>query len=332
MFKVIRGIEISNYLDQETESVLKIVEETYLMHKNGFTNNPDSYFLKFPDNDKDRIIALPASINDPNIQIAGIKWIASYPGNIEKNLQRASATMILNDYRTGYPLALLEASQISAHRTAASGAITVGALSERGREINTVTLVGCGVLGQKTIHYLVSLGFDIKELMVYDLNEKYAERFVEKNDQFEKCRISSTLKEAFESDLIILTTTSVDPYIDIGDIDIKRQIILNISLRDLHPIIIENSLNVVDDIDHCLKAQTSCHLTEQKLGNRDFINAVIADVLDGSFEDDTSKPIVISPFGLGVLDLALAYHIYKYKYDDASTVDIEGFLPDMKRL
>lgn len=33
MFKVIRGIEISNYLDQETESVLKIVQETYLMHK-----------------------------------------------------------------------------------------------------------------------------------------------------------------------------------------------------------------------------------------------------------------------------------------------------------
>ncbi|WP_280562867.1 2,3-diaminopropionate biosynthesis protein SbnB [Chromohalobacter sp. 48-RD10] len=332
MFKVIKGVEISNYLDQDTESVLKVVGETYLMHKNGSTNNPDSYFLKFPDNEKNRIIALPASINDPKAQISGIKWIASYPGNIEKNLQRASATMVLNDYQTGYPLALLEASQISAHRTAASGAMTVGALSTRGREINTVTLVGCGVLGQKTINYVVALGIDIKKLIIYDINEQYVGSFVERNNQFDKCTIASTLKEAFDSDLVILTTTSENPYIDMSDIDLKRQVILNISLRDLSPVIIENSVNVVDDIEHCLKAQTSCHLTEQKLGNRGFINAVIADVLDGSFEDDTSKPIVISPFGLGVLDLALAYQIYKYKYDDASTVDVEGFLPDMKRL
>lgn len=331
MFKVISGVEISNYLDQETESILKVVEETYLMHKNGTTNNPDSYFLKFPDSNKNRIIALPSSINDPKTKIAGIKWIASYPGNIEKNLQRASAIMILNDYETGYPLALLEASQISAHRTAASGAMTVGALSDRGRDINTVTLVGCGVLGQKTINYVKALGIDIKKMVVYDINKEYAVSFVERNNHFEKCIVASTLKEAFDSDLVVLATTSANPYINISDIDLKQQIILNISLRDLSPDIIENSINVVDDIDHCMKAQTSCHLTEQKLGNRNFINAVIADVLDGSFEDDTSKPIVISPFGLGVLDLALAHQIYKYKYNDESTVNVKNFLPDMKR-
>lgn len=332
MFKVISGVEISKYLNHKAEAILKVVEETYLMHKNGSTNNPDSYFLKFPDNNKNRIIALPASINNSKTQIAGIKWIASYPDNIEKNLQRASAIMILNDYETGYPLALLEASQISAHRTAASGAMTVEALRYSGRDINTVALIGCGVLGQKTIYYLEALGIDIKKMVVYDLNEEYAVSFVERNNHFDKCIIASTLKEAFNSDLVILATTSANPYIGLSDIQLKQQIILNISLRDLSPDIIENSINVVDDIDHCLKAQTSCHLTEQKLGNRDFINAVIADVLDGSFEDDTSKPVVISPFGLGVLDLALAHQIYKNKFNDVSTVDVKEFLPDMKRM
>lgn len=331
MFKVIGGVDISEYLNNNAEAILGVVRETYLMHKIGSTNNPNSYFLKFPDSEKNRIIALPASINDPVTKVAGIKWIASYPGNIERNLQRASATIILNDYDTGYPLALLEASQISAHRTAASGAMTVEALHHNGRSIRKVSLVGCGILGQKTIDYLKATGISIEEIIVYDINKEYAVNFSEKNSCDFKCAIASTIKEAFDADLVVLATTSAKPYINLSDINLDNQVILNISLRDLSPDIIEKSMNVVDDVEHCLKENTSCHLAEKKIGNRGFINSVIADVLDGSFEDDSSKPLVISPFGLGVLDLALAHKIYKSKQDDFSVIRMESFLPDMRR-
>ena len=46
---------------------------------------------------------------------------------------------------------------------------------------------------------------------------------------------------------------------------------LHVSLRDLAPEILLGSTNIVDDVEHCLKADTSPHLAEQRIGSRDFL-------------------------------------------------------------
>jgi len=109
---IVSGSQIATLMPSLRRDILKLVETTYLQHDAGLTNNPDSYFLRFADRQSDRIIALPAAISNDS-PISGIKWIASYPKNIERNLQRASAVLLLNDYETGYPVACLEASSKS---------------------------------------------------------------------------------------------------------------------------------------------------------------------------------------------------------------------------
>ncbi|MGN8200071.1 2,3-diaminopropionate biosynthesis protein SbnB [Salinisphaera sp. RV14] len=333
MLRVIKGPQITRFLANDPHAVVDTVRQTYLLHKHGRTNNPDSYFLTFPDNQQNRIIVLPASIASDDVQIAGLKWIASYPANIEQNLQRASATLLLNDYSTGYPIACLEASQISAHRTAASGAVAVQGLSRGERCFETAAFIGCGVLAQKTLEYLRLLDLSIKRLAAFDQVDDYASHFATRNhDRRLHCNVADSIQEAFRADLIVCATTASEPYITLDEIELDRQVVLNISLRDLDTDIIEASNNIVDDVDHCLKAQTSCHLTEQKLKSRSFIDGEIADVLDGSYVDDPSLPTVISPFGLGVLDIALGHRLYTALYQDTDTVGVPDFLPSMQRL
>ncbi len=61
---------------------------------------------------------------------------------------------------------------------------------------------------------------------------------------------------------------------------------LNISLRDLALETLLRVNNIVDDVEHCLKAQTSPHLAEQLSGGRKFINGTLGALLEGRVELD----------------------------------------------
>ena len=117
------------------------------MHGAGDSVNPPSYFLRFPDRPSSRIIALPASIGG-RVGVDGLKWISSFPENVEAGIPRASAVLVLNDHDTGYPFACLEGSIISATRTAAMAVSAAGWLSRDRPRPTRVGFLGTGLIAQ----------------------------------------------------------------------------------------------------------------------------------------------------------------------------------------
>ncbi|MER6900500.1 2,3-diaminopropionate biosynthesis protein SbnB, partial [Amycolatopsis sp. NPDC000740] len=130
-FAVVSGAQVHQVLDGAEKHLVELIEATYRLHGQQATVNPPSYFLRFPDRPSARIIALPASVGG-EVAVDGVKWISSFPENVRTGLPRASAVLILNDQATGYPLACMESSIISASRTAASAALAADWLSRRG--------------------------------------------------------------------------------------------------------------------------------------------------------------------------------------------------------
>lgn len=330
-FCVVTGGVIGQLLSTGHDAVVEVVREAYLLHGGGHTINPDSYFLRFEDKPEARIIALPAALKGRS-PVAGLKWIASYPSNVRANLQRASATLMLNDYTTGYPIACLEASQISAARTAASAVLAAEALGGE-RRAARLAIIGAGVIARTIFEYFRARNWSIEVLRVYALDHDDASRLAQlASSACGSVAVVSSADEAVRgASHVVLATTAAVPYLHDESLLHPGQIVLNVSLRDLSPQLLLSATNVFDDVEHCMKASTSAHLAEQLTKGREFVAGTLADVLSGNLAVDASKPIIFSPFGLGVLDVALGQHLLQLARARRLTRPIDDFFPNTAR-
>ncbi len=328
---VLSGAEVAEVLADQELAVVETISKAYQAHGKGMSSLPHSTFLNFPDNPANRIIALPSYLGG-ELNSAGVKWIASFPGNLKDGTDRASAVLILNSTESGRPKAILESSIISARRTAASAALAARTIV-RGN-VAVAGVVGCGLINFEIVRFLLALCPGIQQLLLFDLAAPSAAFFKGRcADAFPKLHVeivadSDTVFK--KSSLISFATTAGKPYIQSLQMCAPGTVVLNISLRDLAPEVILASDNIVDDIDHVSRAQTSIHLTEQQAGNRQFIRCTLADILNGVDEprrDETSL-VVFSPFGLGILDIALGELVLDLARRQGRGSVIRSFLPN----
>jgi ornithine cyclodeaminase len=325
-FHIVPGLAVEHAIAENRDRVADVVEMAYRLHDLGRTVNPDSYFLRFPDRPSSRIIALPAHLAGTK-PVSGIKWISSFPENRTHNLARASAVLILNDAATGYPLACLEASAISAVRTAASAALAAEHLTAN-PFTGHLGVVGTGVIARTTIDWLAHRGWNFDGVRLYDLDRREADRFgTWMGDRLE---VGACIEDRVEdvvsgSSLILFTTTAGTPYLADPAPFRHAPTVLHLSLRDLSTEVILASQNIVDDVDHCLKAGTSLHLAEIETGRRDFVAGTLVDVLEKRIEPDFTRPRIFSPFGLGILDLAVGQFVLEEARSSGSAIEVPEF-------
>ncbi len=320
--------DIRELLRGNESDVLRVVGEAYLAHAAQQSALPHSSFLRLPDGN--RIIALPAYLGGPQAR-AGIKWIASFPGNVQAGLARASAVIVLNSTGTGQPIAVMEGSVISAQRTAASAALAVSALAPRVlgslEAVTELGVIGCGVINAEVIRFVRHLCPGLRAVHAYDLQPANAGRLAASCEglRLEVCREAD---EVLGLPVVSIATTAQQPHLARVPKSASGSIILHLSLRDFTPEVILENANVVDDIDHVCREQTSPHLAEQAAGHRGFLHATLADLLSGQADLRlAAQTVIFSPFGLGVLDLALASRVMELAVSRGKGTAIKDFGP-----
>ena len=341
-FAVIPGAQVRRVLEGREEQIVQLVEATYRLHSAGDSVNPPSYFLRFPDRPASRIIALPASIGG-QVRVDGLKWISSFPQNVAAGVPRASAVLILNDHDTGYPFACLESSIISATRTAASAALAADWLSREreggggrggGRPVR-IGFFGTGLIARYIHTFLATTGWAFHEIGVHDLSVGSAAGFrsyLEQSGTGGRITVHERAEDLIRSsDLVVFATIAGQPHVTDLSWFGHNPLVLHISLRDLAPEILLASANVVDDVEHCLKANTSPHLAEQLTGNRDFLLGTLDDVMAGRVSVPVDRPVVFSPLGLGVLDLAVGKYVYDEVVRSGELKVIDEFFHELRR-
>lgn len=269
-------------------------------------SQPIKPYLKFKD-PNDRIIAMPAYVGG-DISSTGIKWIASFPKNIKKAIPRAHSITILNDVHTGEPVCIINTAIISGIRTASVSGLIIREF-QAARELNEINIgiIGFGPIGQ--LHYQMVtelLNEKINKIYIFDIAGISTEKIPA--NWLEKTEICSSWEEVYKhSEIFITCTVSEKRYINKEPK--KGALLLNVSLRDYEPSIIDFTQSmIVDDWDEVCRANTDIEVMHKECNlNKEDTKSIIDVVLHNAMKEfPDNQAIMFHPMGMAIFDITIA--------------------------
>lgn len=298
------------------------VERALLAKEAGDYAQPIKPYLRYGD-PRNRIIAMPAYLGG-EFDTAGIKWIASFPGNRERGLPRAHGVIVLNRADTGEPYAILNGGMANVLRTAAVSGVVLGRyLKARPREKLRVSIIGWGPIGRAHFEMCAALYGDVIEgFTLYDIGG------VDESSIPAPWRgrtaVASSWEEAYEQcDVFITCTVSSNRYIDRAPS--KGSLLLHVSLRDYRAEALQDiQAVIVDDWDEVCRENTDIELLHREAGltrqqTRSLADLVCRDAL-ADFPPD--EPVLFCPMGMAIFDLAVAGCLVKEARSAGAGIDV----------
>lgn len=268
---------------------------------------PIKPYLRYGNNEN-RIIAMPAYVGG-EIDVSGIKWISSFPQNINKGIPRAHCVVVLNDSQTGVPKSILNASLVSIIRTASVSGVVIDAyIKSKNVENINIGIIGWGPIGQ--YHYKMIkelLGNRINKIYIFDI------RKIDVNDMDDRIEIVDSWEKAYlNADIFITCTVSNERYINLKPK--KGALLLNVSLRDFKSNFyhyVKNNI-IVDDWDEVCRENTDVEQMHKIFGlSKEKTHNLIDVLFKDFFTHIENDPIMFNPMGMGIFDLAIANYFYK---------------------
>ncbi|MDR6225696.1 2,3-diaminopropionate biosynthesis protein SbnB [Desmospora profundinema] len=264
----------------------------------------------------DRIIAMPAYLGEES-PIAGLKWVGSKHDNPQKrNLERASALIILNDPESHYPIAVMEGSLISGMRTAAVTAIAADYLAVSG--FRSVSCIGCGPIAYMQLRTLLEQYDHIQCVHLFDFRVEAAQNLIRRlQASFPAVRflVEDSAHAAVSKGEVVITCTVADkPYIPFSWLK-KGAFISNVSIMDFEKeVFLKADKVVVDDWDQSNREKKIINqLVLEGTFSFEQLHAELGEIIIGkkTGRETDQEIILLNAMGMAIEDVACAYAIYR---------------------
>ena len=287
------------------EEVIPVVEKAFKELTEGKGAMPSKVYLTVKDGD---FRAMPAALPGA----AGMKWVNVHPGNPLKGLPTVMAVLIYNDPATGYPMAIMDATESTAFRTAATSAIASKYLARK----NSTTLGIVGAGRQASTHIMAHrLIFDFKEIRVFDISSEAVARLIK---GFPESPIKErSLEETVKSDIVCTLTPAHQPVVKsrwimpgthINAVGADAQ-----GKEELEPSILNDAMVVVDDLRQASHGGEINVPLSKGLFKKQQIYATLGEIITGIKTGRTDNKIitVFDSTGLAIEDIAVARLLYE---------------------
>lgn len=150
------------------------------------------------------IQAMPCWVGG-DVDMAGIKWVSGYPGNLDRVLPAITGVMMLNDPETGFVQAIMDAAWITAWRTGAASGVCAKRLAYPGSA--TLAVVGLGTQGRTNTVSLLAALPNLKTVQAFDVSDDQAKRYADFIKPLlgdRKLALSGSIQEAVrDADIVV---------------------------------------------------------------------------------------------------------------------------------
>jgi len=285
----------------EMPDVLKAVETAFREYGLGKTIMPSKLYLELKQYNGD-FRAMPAYVE----KNAGVKWVSVFPDNPQKGLPTVMAMLILNNPETGFPLAIMDATQITSYRTGAAGGVAAKYLARP--ESKTLGLIGAGVQARTQLLALINY-FQFERIYVWSMRKEDIDSF---RASFKDLPIEGASIEKAAGCDIICTTTPARAFI------VKREWIKDGAhinaigadapgKQELDPKILNNAKVVVDDIAQARHSGEINVAVKHGLFSESNIYSTLGEIVTGAKKGRLGNEItVFDSTGLAIQDIATA--------------------------
>lgn len=300
------------------QDAVKSVEKTFEGFGNGTVLNPAKVTLDLGESGgwppyEGFFNAMPAYIGYQDN--AGIKWVGGLLGDRKKaGLPFICGMILLVDPKLGVFRAVMDGKHITNLRTGAQTAVALKYLF-KGRKGISIGLFGAGVQGH-TQTEAISKVFDIEELHVYDIYKPASEKFAKDMKEIVKGKIVVCDKpeDAANADALITVTQAHEPFLT-ADMHKPGTVVFPMgSYKEVtDELILACDDIVVDHMGQALHRGSLHALAEAGKITPESVTATIGELVNGKEEitDIAKKKVLCLPIGMGCLDVALAYVVYK---------------------
>jgi len=294
---------------------MDVMAETLKMLSRGNAVNPLRHAMWLPD--KAGLIGMmPAYLGDT--EVMGLKAISVFPGNHTTDFDSHQGTVMLFETKNGRLLALMDASKITAIRTAAVSGVATRLLARE--DASNLAILGSGVQAGTHLEAM-RIARKITGVRVWSQHFDHAQKFADQASAGHSTPIKAvdTVEEAVDGADIICTVTSATEPVLQGDWISPGTHINAVGssvafARELDTAAVVKSKLFVDRKESTLN-EAGDFLFPKNEGAIDdgHIRAEIGDILlDRIGGRDSAEEITLfKSLGLAAEDVASAYYIYQ---------------------
>jgi len=299
------------------EAAVEAVESAFRAHGEGRAQMPAKPYLFF---DKGDLRCMPAYL--PDLGLAVVKNVNVHPQN--SGLPTVMGTVCVFDPETGFPLAIMDGTYLTAIRTGAAGGVAAKYLAREDAKV--AGIIGAGRQAESQLAALLVTRPGIERVLVADANTERADAFARHcaDEHGREAEAASTEEVVRRCDVLTTVTPVrrpvvraewVRPGTHINAIGADAP-----GKQELEVAILQRAKVVVDSWEQASHGGEINAAVGQGALTRDDVHAEIGRIVAGlkPGRESAEEITVFDSTGLAVQDVACAAHVYRALVENAS--------------